>query len=107
MEWEVRAASYVGDFRVELEFNDGLRGIVDLEGELYGEVFEVLKDVNEFKKVRFDPELRTIVWPNGADMAPEFLYDILRDTLDLEKARLRNADDSGMPYEEFRKTLDL
>jgi hypothetical protein len=46
---------------------------VDLSRELEGEVFEPLKDVGFFKSFRLDPELRTLVWPNGADFAPEFL----------------------------------
>ncbi len=37
------------------------------------EVFEALKDITVFRKVSVDPELETVVWPNGADLAPEFL----------------------------------
>ena len=46
---------------------------LDLEAELWGEVFEPLRDVNLFRQVRFDPDSETVVWPNGADLAPEFL----------------------------------
>ena len=55
--------------------DDGREGIIDLEGELWGEVFEPLKDTDVFRCFRMDPELDTIVWPTGADLAPEFLYE--------------------------------
>jgi hypothetical protein len=64
-----------------------LSGEIDLEKELWGPVFEPLKDVAEFAKVRFDPEADTIVWPNGADLAPEFLYDALGAALALSNAK--------------------
>jgi hypothetical protein len=48
---------------------------VDLKDELYGEVFEPLKDLERFKCFKVDPALETFVWDNGADLAPEFLYD--------------------------------
>ena len=41
-------------------------------------VFEPLKDIDEFRKVTLDRDIRTIVWPNGADFAPEFLYERLK-----------------------------
>jgi len=47
---------------------------VDLEGELWGEVFEPLKDRLLFQSFKIDPDLQTLVWPTGADLAPEFLY---------------------------------
>ncbi|NOR25924.1 MAG: DUF2442 domain-containing protein [Desulforhopalus sp.] len=57
-----------------LRFEDGLEGEVDLESELWGEVFEPIKDKEEFKAFRLNTELNTIAWPSGADFAPEFLY---------------------------------
>ncbi|MBI5503667.1 MAG: DUF2442 domain-containing protein, partial [Deltaproteobacteria bacterium] len=54
---------------------DGTEGEIDLENELWGEVFEPLRDPDQFKSFRLDSELQTIVWPNGADFAPEFLYE--------------------------------
>jgi hypothetical protein len=61
-----------------LRFNDGNEGEVDLGSELEGPIFEPLREVARFAEVRVDPDLRTIVWPNGADFAPEFLRDQLR-----------------------------
>lgn len=75
---DVIDAEYLREFTVWLKFEDGTEGEVDLSAELYGPVFEPLKDVNYFKQLRVDPELGTIVWPNGADLAPEFLYDRVR-----------------------------
>ena len=68
-------ARHAGRYRVWLRFADGLSGEIDLERELWGPVFMPLRDVAEFAKLRVEPDLGTIVWPNGADLAPEFLYD--------------------------------
>lgn len=67
---------YLEKYRLRLSFNDGIIKDVDLKDELYGEVFEPLMDVEFFKQVAVNPDTRTIEWPNGADFAPEFLYDI-------------------------------
>ena len=67
-------AKYERDYLIRLKFNDGAEGFVDLANELYGEMFEPLRDREKFKAFRVDPELNTIVWENGADLAPEFLH---------------------------------
>ena len=69
---------YVRDYVIWLKFNDGIDGEVDLSAELEGEVFGPLRDKTLFKTVKVDPLLQTIVWDNGADLAPEFLYDNLQ-----------------------------
>ena len=69
----VTSVQYLEDYKLKLEFNNGAEGVVDLRSELYGEIFEPLKDKRLFKQVRLTS--RTIEWPNGADFAPEFLYD--------------------------------
>ena len=74
----VADARYVGGHTLWLRFDDGAEGEVDLSSELYGEVFEPLKEIDYFRSFRLHPELRTIVWPNGADFAPEFLRAELR-----------------------------
>jgi len=74
----VTEAKYLHDYGIWLKFNDGTAGEVDLKDELYGEMFEPLKDVEKFKSFRVDPVLGTIVWENGADLAPEFLYEKLK-----------------------------
>jgi len=72
----VKSAKHVSDFILWIAFDDGTSGNVDLSGVLNGSVFQPLKDVNIFSKVFVDPELETVVWPNGADLAPEFLKDL-------------------------------
>ncbi|MBE0425132.1 MAG: DUF2442 domain-containing protein [Nitrospirae bacterium] len=74
----VKEAKYLHDYVIWLRFNDGAEGEVNLKDELYGEVFEPLKDLEMFKSFRVDPVLETIVWENGADFAPEFLYDKMK-----------------------------
>ncbi len=68
----------VGGYVVRLQFSDGTRGDVNLSGELEGEIFAPLKDPAFFGQLRVHPELHTVVWPNGADLAPEFLYEKLQ-----------------------------
>jgi hypothetical protein len=67
-------AQYVRHYILHLRFADGTEGDVDLSQELEGEVFEPLKDCAFFQAFTVSPELHTVVWPNGADFAPEFLY---------------------------------
>ena len=68
-------ARHVRDYIVFVRFQDGVEGEVDLAAQLYGEVFEPLKAADYFPQFRVDPDLHTLVWPNGADFAPEFLYE--------------------------------
>ena len=70
----VTEVEYLENYRLKLKFNNGAEGVVDLERELYGEVFEPLRDKSLFKQVFLTS--RTIEWPNGADFAPEFLLEI-------------------------------
>lgn len=71
-------ARHVAGHTIWLRFSDGAEGEVDLSGELYGEIFEPLRAPEYFKSFRVHPELRTLVWANGADFAPEFLRSALR-----------------------------
>ena len=71
-------AKHLRDYQLWLKFNEGSEGIVDLAGELWGTVFEPLKDLTLFSQVKLDKELATVVWPNGADLAPEFLHGLLQ-----------------------------
>ena len=71
-------ARYVGGHTIWLRFNDGAEGEVDLAHELHGPIFEPLRNADMFRRFTVHPELRTLVWPNGADLAPEFLRSSLR-----------------------------
>jgi hypothetical protein len=66
-------------YRLALRFNSGESGIVDLSGELDGEVFEPLKDPACFATAHQHPVMGTVAWDNGADLAPEFLLDLLHE----------------------------
>ena len=72
---KVEEAQYLKNYKVKLFFSDGLSGIVDLEKEIWGEVFEPLKDINYFKT--FTKDRWTIGWDCGADFAPEFLHELV------------------------------
>jgi len=73
----VVGARYLGDYKVWLEFNDGRKGVVDLADELYGELFEPLRDRERFAEFVLDHGLATIAWGNGVDFAPHYLYEKL------------------------------
>ncbi len=69
----VTEARYISGRILWLRFSDGAEGEVDLSAEIHGEVFEPLRDAEYFRKFEVSRELGTVVWPNGADFAPEFL----------------------------------
>ena len=65
-------------FRLYCEFADGTRGEVDLKDQLWGPVFESLRDPAEFARVKLD-DFGAPCWPNGADYAPDAVYLALKD----------------------------
>lgn len=72
----VTSVEYLGDYKLSLGFEDGSTREVDLASHLDGEVFEPLRKPRLFRTARLNPDLDTVVWDNGADMSPDFLYDI-------------------------------
>jgi hypothetical protein len=74
---QVTEAQCLGKHRLWLAFNDGQSGEVDLTDILFGPVFEPLLDEKLFASLRVDSLLQTVVWENGADLAPEFLLERL------------------------------
>jgi hypothetical protein len=68
--------------RLRLRFEDGIEGVVDLARTVsFTGVFEPLKDRAYFARVRVLPEYGTIAWPNGADLDPDVLYSLVRESL--------------------------
>jgi hypothetical protein len=72
----VTEAKYESEYKLRLHFEDGSVRLVDLKDHLDGKVFEPLKDLTRFQTARLNPDLDTVVWDNGADMSPDFLYEI-------------------------------
>ena len=66
-------AEYRGGYRIRVVFADGIDAVVDFSDWLEGPVFEPLKDARYFSRFMIDGG--TVTWPNGADIAPETLYD--------------------------------
>ena len=80
MVW-ISDAKYVADYQIHVTFNTGESGTVDLKDVILSDpraIFRELEDLDEFKKFKVD--LDTIVWDNGLDVAPEFLYDSLKQS---------------------------
>ena len=71
-------AKYEAAFRIRVTFNDGTEASVDFQPWLSGPVFEPLKKVAYFRKFFVDGG--TVAWPNGADIAPETLYEAAKAT---------------------------
>lgn len=78
-------AKYVGDYVFNVRFADGVCGNVDFEKELWGEMFEPLKDKEIFARGKISPEIPVLAWPNGADFAPEFLYAKAKENANVMK----------------------
>lgn len=74
---KVSDAKYIESYKIEFKFSDGTIKIIDLQNELYGEIFEPLNNIDEFKNFKLNHF--TIEWENGADFAPEFLYNCNRE----------------------------
>jgi hypothetical protein len=69
-------AEVCGDYALRLTFNDGSRKSVNVLPLLEGVVFRPLLDPGHFARVKLDPVCGTVVWPNGADLAPEALHEL-------------------------------
>lgn len=78
MDYHVVEAKHVEGYRIWVRFRDGRAGVVDLGTELVGPIFEPLRALEMFKSFQIDPEFHTLVWANGADIAPELLYERAR-----------------------------
>ena len=72
----VRDVKYLSGYKLLLTFEDESIRLADLEPHLIGEVFEPLREISHFRSANVNTDLDTIVWDNGADMSPDFLYEI-------------------------------
>ncbi len=80
MNYDVIEARDVSGFVVRLKSRDGTAGEIDLASELSGTGFEPLREFAVCQQFQIHPEFHTLVWPNGAGFAPEFLHDNVRET---------------------------
>jgi Protein of unknown function (DUF2442) len=69
----ITGISALAGYRLSVEFDDGVAGTIELEGDLFGPVFEPLRDETLFAQVRLD-EFGVPCWPTGADLAPDAIY---------------------------------
>ena len=93
----VLEARYVRDYVVWLNFSDGAAGEVDLSAELDGSIFGPLRDIGRFKQ--FSVACHTLMWPNGADFAPEFLRERVVATVVLGEAHRAAIDERLAEHE--------
>ena len=82
----VKNVKYLSGYKLELTFEDGSVRFVDLEPHLDGEIFAPLKNIEYFKTVQVSRDIDTIVWKNGADLSPDFLYEIAEPTHEIAEA---------------------
>jgi hypothetical protein len=76
----VLKARYLDSYRLYLEFNNGVKGSVNLEKALWGDVFSPLKqNIELFKTAHIDPVSKTVAWKNGADLASEYLLSCVEE----------------------------
>lgn len=71
----VRSFQLVGPLSLRVAFEDGVERTIDFEPVLRGDLYGPLRDPTAFAQVRIDPEVQTLVWPNGADFDPTTLHD--------------------------------
>lgn len=76
---DVKSVQYICGHRLDVAFDDGVQGEIDLKPHIVGKggVFEPLESTEFFSRVSVNHEIGTIVWPNDADLSPEFLYTLV------------------------------
>jgi len=73
--YRVQGFSILGPYQLRVQFDDHTEQSINFEPVLAGEVFRPLRDVGLFNQVKIDPEVHTLVWPNGADFDPATLHE--------------------------------
>ena len=77
---KVKSVKPLAEYQLEVVFTDGSHGVISMKERLFGPVFEPLKDLKLFSQVSVD-EFGAICWPNGADLAPDAVYEKLHSVL--------------------------
>ena len=72
----IKSAKYLRGHEIAIQFNNNKVAVVDLKDELNGKIFKPLKKIAEFKKFKVNSKAKTLFWSNGANFAPEFLWDL-------------------------------
>jgi hypothetical protein len=73
--YRVEAFAITAPDTLRVEFDDQTQQTIDFKAVLGGELFGPLRELSLFNQVQIDPEVHTLVWPNGADFDPETLHD--------------------------------
>ncbi|MDH4155136.1 MAG: DUF2442 domain-containing protein [Nitrospira sp.] len=73
--YQVRAVEVLEPYTLRVQFTDNTEQVINLKPVLAGELYAPLLDLQVFEKVAIDPEVKTLVWPNGADFDPATLHD--------------------------------
>ena len=73
--YRVTGFEKVGSFTLRVSFDDGTQKVIDFKPVLAGNMYASMRDERVFNQVKLDPEIHTLVWPNGADFDPATLHD--------------------------------
>ena len=96
--YRVISFKIVGPYKLKIDFNDGTSQTIDFHSILEGELFGPLRDEKLFNQVDIDPEIYTLVWPNGADFDPATLHEMLTTICHFKKLAHR-------VWESFKTTI--
>ncbi len=73
--YKVESFQIEAPYTLRVRFDDGTEQLIDFQSMLAGGLYGPLRDLTVFNQVRIDPEVHTLVWPNGADFDPATLHD--------------------------------
>lgn len=73
--YRIRSFEIIREYTLAICFEDDTQQTIDFQAILAGELYGPLRDLQLFNQVRLDPEVKTLVWPNGADFDPATLHD--------------------------------
>jgi len=73
--YRVESFEIVAPYTLRVRFDDGAEQVIDFRPVLAGELYGPLRELSVFEQVRIDPEVHTLIWPNGADFDPATLHD--------------------------------